>query len=87
MKSDAEAIEEYRSRPPTDFLDFVGKITAPLYTWRMAFGCKSDTGPARVSADKRMTRAQEKIDDLVVEYAIVVLKKRREKLAEWLETP
>jgi len=83
-------IEEYRSRPPTDIASFIDRVSAPLYSWRMAFGATDgpDTltdgsvNTGKLSAEKRMDNAQRRIEDLVIDYAVVVLKRRREEEKE-----
>lgn len=80
-------LEKYRARPPTDISDFIDKLSGPLYSWRMASGATEgpDTlgdgtpNTGKMSAETRMDNAQRRIDDLVVAYAVVVLKRRKEE--------
>jgi hypothetical protein len=82
-----EILEEYRKRPPTDIFSFLDKLAGPIYSWRMAEGALHQAeryldgrvNTAKRSAQTRMDRAERRIEDLVVDYAVVILKKRREQ--------
>jgi hypothetical protein len=71
-------LEEYRSRPPTDITSFIDKLSAPIYSWRMARAMVGAPGRPN-GAESRMRNAERRIENLVVDYAVVILKRRREE--------
>lgn len=67
------------------FEEFMIELTAPLYTWRMAWGLIAATpprpegtklSPQLKSAITRMTNAEKKIDDLVLKRAAAIMEER-----------